>query len=83
MSRNFPMSGYANLPNMSPNSATDPGVDYMYDENGGGHVFNASKSLQFLSDHLSDQPPEPDDTELISVEPRGKYTTTWAATKYQ
>ena len=60
---------------------TDLGVDHVYDEHGGGHVFIASKSLQFLSD----QSPEPDDLEFdsTSVEPKGKCTTTWAAIKYQ
>jgi len=63
---------------------TDLGIDHVYDENGGGHTFIASKSLQFLSDHLSDKLPEPVDLEFdsTSVEPRGKYTITWAAIKH-
>jgi S-formylglutathione hydrolase FrmB len=62
---------------------TDLGIDHVYDEHGGGHDFIASKSLQFLSDHLSDQPPEPEDLEFdsTSVEPVGKLTTSWGSIK--
>ena len=34
---------------------TELGIDHVYDEHGGGHDFITSKSLQFLSDYLSDQ----------------------------
>jgi predicted esterase len=60
---------------------TDLGIDHVYDEHGGGHTFTASKSLQFLSDNLSDQLPDPDDTELTSVEPVDKLTTSWGSIK--
>ena len=37
---------------------TELGIEHVYDEHGGGHEFTASKSLQFLSDHLSFSPPK-------------------------
>ena len=58
---------------------TDLGIDHVYDEHGGGHTFIADKSLQFLSDHLSDQLPEPDD--VASVEPVDKLTISWGSIK--
>ena len=62
---------------------TNLGLDHVYDEYGDGHVFMADKSLQFLSDHLSDQLPEPDDLEFdsTSVEPVDKLTTSWGSIK--
>jgi len=58
---------------------TDLGIDHVYDEHGGGHTFIASKSLQFLSDNLSDKLPEPDN--VASVEPVDKLTTSWGSIK--
>ena len=62
---------------------TDLGIEHVYNEHGGGHDFIASTSLQFLSDHLSDQPPEPGDFEFdsTSVEPVGKLTISWGSIK--
>jgi hypothetical protein len=56
---------------------TDAGIEHVYDEHGGGHIFVADKSLQFLSDHLSDQLP----TVLSAVDVEGKLAATWAAVK--
>lgn len=60
---------------------TDAGIEHVYDEHSrdewGGHTFVADKSLQFLSDHLSDQLP----AVLSAVDVEGKLATTWAAVK--
>ncbi|MBM3241434.1 hypothetical protein FJZ31_34570 [Candidatus Poribacteria bacterium] len=37
---------------------TELGIEHVYDEHNGGHEFIPEKSLQFLSEHLSDRPVE-------------------------
>ncbi len=62
---------------------TDLGIDHVYDEHAGGHIFAPSRSLQFLSDNLSDQLPEPDKvpTDTTSVEPVDNLATSWGSIK--
>ena len=61
---------------------TDAGIDHIYEEHSGGHDFVADKSLQFMSDHLSDKLVEDDPLEEISsVSSSGKLTVTWGVIK--
>ncbi|MBC8234573.1 prolyl oligopeptidase family serine peptidase [bacterium] len=57
---------------------TDLGVDYVYEEHGGGHNFLAEKSFQFLSNHL-----EGDELleEGFAVYARDKLAVTWGEIK--
>ena len=57
---------------------TELGIEHVYDEHVGGHEFTASKSLQFLSEHLSFSLPK---QEITSVQPQGKGFVTWGKVK--
>lgn len=54
---------------------TELGIEHVYDEHNGGHDFIASKSLQFLSDYLSDRLVE------NAVDAKGKLAITWGEIK--
>ena len=61
---------------------TDAGIDHIYEEHGGGHGFVADKTLQFMSDHLSDKLVETEPLEeQSSVNARGEVTVTWGVIK--
>ena len=57
---------------------TELGIEHVYDEHRGGHEFTASKSLHFLSEHLSFSLPK---QEITSIQPQGKGFVTWGKVK--
>jgi hypothetical protein len=61
---------------------TDAGIDHIYEEHNGGHDFVADKTLQLMSDHLSDKLVESEpQEEQTAINAKGKLASTWGAIK--